>query len=442
MNIIYLHSHDTGRYIQPYGYAIPTPHMQHLAAEGVLYRQAFCANPTCSPSRACLLTGQWAHACGMGGLVNRGWTLPVPEHLMMHTLRRAGYTTAIAGFQHVVRDIAEAGYSRLLHQENKDLSTEERAAAFLAESHNAPFFLDVGFSETHRKGPGFDPQPEGELPTDPRFVRPPAPFPDTPETRQDMAAYIDAARRLDQKVGHVLQALEDSGQKNNTLVICTTDHGLAFPNMKCHLTDHGTGVMLLMRGPGGFSGGKVIDALVSQLDLFPTLCELADIAAPEWLQGTSLVPLIRGQVETVHQELFAEVNYHCCYQPRRMVRTHRWKYIRRFDQRCHPVLPDCDDSLSKDFLVRQGWRQQTLEAERLYDLVFDPHEAYNLATDPNCGGVLEEMRGRLQRWQRQTDDPILTGIFVPPPTAKINDPDEYSPRTAAEVGAREFLGLI
>ena len=81
-NIVYIHSHDTGRYVQPYGHAIPTPHIQQLAEEGVLFRQAFCANPTCSPSRACLLTGQWAHSCGMTGLVNRGWTLPHPERLL------------------------------------------------------------------------------------------------------------------------------------------------------------------------------------------------------------------------------------------------------------------------------------------------------------------------------------------------------------------------
>ena len=87
-NILCIHSHDTGRYVQPYGNAIPTPYLQKLAQEGVLFRQAFCANPTCSPSRASLLTGQWAHSCGMGGLANRGWTLPVPVHLITHTLNQ------------------------------------------------------------------------------------------------------------------------------------------------------------------------------------------------------------------------------------------------------------------------------------------------------------------------------------------------------------------
>ena len=89
-HILYLHSHDTGRYAAPCGYAVPTPHLQRLAGEGVLFRQAFCANPTCSPSRASLLTGQWAHSCGMGGLVNRGWSLPRPERLLPRVLAAAG----------------------------------------------------------------------------------------------------------------------------------------------------------------------------------------------------------------------------------------------------------------------------------------------------------------------------------------------------------------
>ena len=303
-NIVYIHSHDTGRYVQPYGHAIPTPHIQQLAEEGVLFRQAFCANPTCSPSRACLLTGQWAHSCGMTGLVNRGWTLPYPERLLTHTLQKAGYTTAMAGFQHVVADVNDGGFTRLLPQEAPDTQTEDRAVAFLAEDHQAPFYLDVGFSETHRQRRGFAPQPQDEAPTDPRYVRPSAPFPDTPETRQDMAEYIDAARTLDAKMGRVFAALQDNGLADNTLVLCTTDHGIAFPTMKCNLTDHGLGVMLVLRGPGGFSGGQVVDALVSQVDIYPTVCALAGITLPDHAQGTSLLPLVNGQAQEIRERNF------------------------------------------------------------------------------------------------------------------------------------------
>src|SRR5438128_29326 len=89
-NILYLHSHDSGRYLQPYGHAVPTPSLKKLAAEGVLFRRAFSAAPTCSPSRAALLTGQYAHQSGMLGLAHRGFSLNDYRKHMWCTLRHGG----------------------------------------------------------------------------------------------------------------------------------------------------------------------------------------------------------------------------------------------------------------------------------------------------------------------------------------------------------------
>lgn len=292
-NILYLHSHDTGRYIQPYGYAIPTPHLQKLAEAGVLFRQAFSAAPTCSPSRAALLTGMAPHSNGMLGLAHFGFQLNDYSQHMLHTLRQAGYTSVLTGMQHVAGGAQpgkQTGYDVVPNEEAGQLrrGSEEWAVDFLHSAPPQPFFLDVGFQETHR--PFHSPDPRDN----PNYLRPPAPIPDTPETRLDMAGFISSARELDRKMGMVLGALEETGLAENTLVICTTDHGVAFPAMKCNLTDHGTGVMLILRGPGGFTGGRVFDALVSQVDLFPTLCELLAIEPPGWLQGQSLLPLVRG----------------------------------------------------------------------------------------------------------------------------------------------------
>src|SRR5215470_11622101 len=103
-NIIYLHSHDTGRYLQPYGHAVPAPTIQKLADGGILFRQAFNAAPTCSPSRASLLTGQCPHSNGMLGLAHRGFSLTDYKRHISHTLRAAGYYTELIGLQHVARD--------------------------------------------------------------------------------------------------------------------------------------------------------------------------------------------------------------------------------------------------------------------------------------------------------------------------------------------------
>ncbi len=418
-NILYLHSHDTGCFVQPYGHAVPAPHLQALAEQGVLFRFAFNGGPTCSPSRACLLTGMDAHSNGMVGLAHRGFALRDCRQHLVHTLRAVGYHTALAGVQHVARDATRIGYDQVL---GPPPVAEQVACEFLGASPAEPFFLSVGFQETHR------PYPEPGPAEDPRYCRPPPPLPDTPETRADMASFKASARTLDGKMGRVLAELDRAGLAGNTLVICTTDHGIAFPRMKCSLTDPGIHVMLIMRGPDGFRGGKVIDGLVSQVDIFPTLCELLDIEPPEWLQGVSFLPLVRGETREVRSEVRSEVNYHAAYEPQRCIRTRRYKYIRRFGERRNKViLPNCDDSPSKTILMQCGWADLAQDDEMLFDLAFDPREAHNLAGAPSHAHVLDEMRARLVRWMRDTDDPLLHGDVPAPEGARVNDPDGVSP---------------
>jgi len=423
-NILYIHSHDTGRYIQPFGHAVPTPNLQRLAEEGVLFRQAFNAAPTCSPSRASLLTGMCPHSNGMLGLAHRGFVLNDYSRHIIHTLRNhAGYYSALIGLQHIARDPDTIGYDHVVRSPgNRAAEVAPLAVEFLNSAPKQPFFLTVGFFETHREF--HKPAPR----EDPRFCLPPNPIPDTPQTRLDIAGFKASARVLDDAVGMVLRGLEKNGLAENTVVISTTDHGIPFPAMKCNLTDHGTGVSLIMRGPGGFSGGKVCDAMVSHIDLFPTLCDLLEIEHPAWLEGRSMMPLIRGEKEQVNEELFAEVNYHAAYEPKRAVRTQRWKYIRHWDGRGRPNLPNCDDGHSKTLWLENGWPDRPVAAEQLYDLVFDPNEVRNVSDEPAHRGVLKQMRERLDRWMRATNDPLLRGPVKAPAEAVVNDPDGTSPR--------------
>ena len=420
-NVVYLHSHDTGRYVQPYGYPVPTPNIQRLADQGVLFRQAFSAAPMCSGSRAALLTGEYSHQSGMLGLAHRGSVLNDYSRHLVHTLSNAGYRTALIGEQHVSEEPEVLGYD---HVEKIDTNHVEcvapAAIEYLSNAPEEPFFLSVGFFETHR---------EFFVPTsirDALYSLPPAHLPDTPETRRDMAAFKASARSLDQGVGSVIDALDSHGFGDDTLVILTTDHGVPFPGAKATLTDRGLGVMLLLRGPGGFHGGKVVDAMVSQLDLFPTICALSGIPAPPWLQGDSLLPLVRREVADLHEHVFAEMTFHAAYEPLRCVRTRRWKYIRRFDELPGPVLPNADDSPTKDVLLRHGWSSQTVAREQLYDLVFDPNEAANVAGDPANADVAAELRGVLERWMRETRDPLLDGSVEPPDGYALNEQTQLS----------------
>src|SRR6476469_1393474 len=179
-NILYLHSHDTGRYVQPYGYAVPTPRIQGLAEEGVLFRQAFCAASTCSASRACRRTGQYAHSNGMMGLAHRGWSLNDYRHHMVHTLReQAGYHSVLVGEQHISKRPDIIGYDQVIKLDTTRVDDVAPVTVELLRDPPAqPFFMSVGFFETHREF--FEP-----LKHDHFSVRAPAKLHNLPQTRRD-----------------------------------------------------------------------------------------------------------------------------------------------------------------------------------------------------------------------------------------------------------------
>ncbi|WP_263374410.1 sulfatase family protein [Granulicella aggregans] len=433
-NIIYLHSHDSGRYLQPYGHSVPTPNLQRLARQGVLFRNMHSAAPTCSPSRAALLTGQSAHASGMLGLAHLGWGLHDYKQHIVHTLRTYGYTSVLAGVQHVAADPKVIGYEQILpHATTSAKDVAPAAVDYLKGRPQTPFFLDIGFFETHREFPS---------PVDnPDYIQPPAPLPDNSETRRDMAGFHASARVLDKGIGVILNALEDAGLRKNTIIVSTTDHGIAFPDMKCSLRDSGTGVSMILSGPGVFSKPAVSDALLSQIDLFPTLCDALEIPKPAWLTGRSFLPLLLGTQTSTNDAIFAEVNYHAAYEPKRSVRTARWKYIRHFDDRHQVVLPNCDDGPSKSYWLANQWKATEVVAhEELYDLVFDPNEQRSLidSNQPDARGALVDLRQRLDKWMKDTRDPLLDGPIPLPAGAHIMPQDAESPKELSQYVPKTF----
>ncbi|MEI6602983.1 MAG: sulfatase [Clostridia bacterium] len=430
MNIIYMHTHDSGRYFQPYGYAVPTPNLMHFAQSATLFRHAYCAGPTCSASRAALLIGMCAHESGMIGLAHRGFKLKDYSQHLARYLSEQGYETALSGVQHETswdRSQEDLGYQKLivgkgdLYAENMDAKNAEAVCAYLAEPKDKPFFLSYGLFHTHRPFPT-------ELTANPDYVIPPAPLYDNANNREDFAAYITSAKIADECIGKVLQALEDTGHDKDTLVIFTTDHGIAFPFMKCNLYDSGIGVALMMRYPGNPLAGKAIDTLTSHVDVFPTICDLIATPKPVWLQGESLLPVFRGEREEVHEEVFSEVTFHAAYEPMRCVRTKRYKLIRLYEPSTQFIPANVDDSASKTFVYESWIADHERAEELLFDLYLDPNERNNLVAAPAYAGVYAEMTKRLDDWMARTHDPLIPDGFVAKPEgAKVNKVTEYSP---------------
>lgn len=454
MNFVYIHTHDTGRCIGPYGYPVNTPNLHKLAAHSSVFRNAHSTAPTCSPSRAGLLTGTYPHENGMLGLAHRGFALhDYRKHIVSH-LKQAGYTTALCGVQHVAPRKELIGYDRVLddsaeyfdrgieNMADYDLRNARLAAEFIeqgeaetgaqstARGKTAPFFLSFGMLNTHRPFPSAS---DGRA----DWVCPPLPLTDTAEHRQDSAGFQIAIETVDRCVGLVLDALERTGHDRDTLVLFTSDHGPAFPEMKATLRDSGTGVALMLRLPQQMAEGKafkcsgpqIIDAMVSQLDIYPTICELTGTRPPHTLRGSSLLPLIRGERQELHSHLFTETSFHAAYEPVRAVRTGRYKLIRRYSPRTRRVPVNVDDSVGKDFLHEHGYFSEELAEEELYDLALDPNECRNRSKDTGYQEVKSELLTQLRCWMESTKDPLLTGWIPVPQEALLNRPDAYSPES-------------
>ena len=296
-NILIFITHDTGRHLGCYGADVETPSINRLAERGVLLTQAYCTAPQCSPSRGSLLTGMVPHRHGLIGLAHRGFRLRPGVALLPRILAEAGYSTHLFGIQHETHHLraAELGYQ--VQHPVKDTSCESLAHAvkdFLSSAPSQPFFASVGSFETHR------PYPKAAPP--PKSLRVPPYLPDAPEVRQDIADLQTAVRRVDHALGQIVSALQEHRLWENTLFIYTPDHGIAFPDAKATLFDPGVEIALLMHG-AGFEGGKRIDGLVSNMDILPTLCEVAELESPQGIDGKSLVPLLQGKVKQIHHHL-------------------------------------------------------------------------------------------------------------------------------------------
>ena len=420
-NILIIITHDTGRHLGCYGSGVDTPNLNKLAEEGVIFTNFFCTAPQCSPSRASLLTGRYPHNNGLIGLTHRGFRLNANELLLPNLLAQAGYSTYLFGFQHESPNPYSLGYQKIFKaKSNSCLDVTPLVIDFLENNKlKKPFFMMIGFSETHRPFPQY----EGPVDNIEGFPY----LPDVEDVRRDIASLNILVRRVDEKIGEILRSLDEADLRDDTLVVFTTDHGVAFPGAKATLFDPGIEISMIMRGPGGFEGGRKIEALLSNLDFAPTILDLCGIPIPTEMQGKSILPIIRGEAKRLHRQIFVEQTYHAAYDPIRGVRTDRYKYIRSFEKRPFWFPPNVDGGLSKEVARRFGYFNKPRPPEMLFDLESDPIERNNLVNDPEYTDILKRMRLLLEDWMRRTSDPLLKGYVPPHPNARVTPPDSYTP---------------
>lgn len=430
LNIIYIHTHDLGVCIEPYGREVETPALSALAREATLFENAHAAAPTCSPSRAAMLTGRTPQATGMIGLAHRGFALARPSEHLGNLLAANGYDTVLSGIQHEFSGPEADGYpyrtvlAQLARGKDEDMESFQRrrdrevageAADWIRKRRSEePFFLSVGFFQPHRPLPEADP----DLPASPISG-----FGTAPKAPADLAALRTSVRLLDRAVGQVLDALKASGQWDRSIILFTTDHGIAFPGCKCSLTDAGTHVALMLRHPVlPVTHGRRISAMVSHLDVLPTLLEWLGSEVPGYCAGSSLMPLITGKETDLHDALYGEVTYHAAYEPMRSIRTRSHAYIRHFLSDRGWRLANVDDSPSKEAWMQTPAFREGKPFEELYDLKADPLQETNLADCPEAATLKDTLAGRLHRHMEATADPLLRGPVPAPLGSRVNHP--------------------
>ena len=417
---------------------IKTPYLDSLVRDGSVFTRAICANPICTPSRGELLSGCSGFRTGVldfGGNRPSGFTYFADAMVAegyetfyvgkWHSKGRPseyGYQRTAALFgsggkkwqkpnQVDAHGRPVTGYSGWVFQSNSgkekfpnlgigltgDISEKfaDASIEFIKRPHHKPFFLHCNFTAPHDPlivPPGFE---NAYDPTDielPKNFAPRHPFdhgnmnsrdenllplPRTViETQRDLAVYYAVISHMDQQVGRILSALDEAGVRDETIIIFTSDHGLAMGSHglrgKQNMYEHTINVPMLISGPG-VPKQKSFDAQMYLRDLYPTVCDLTGIPIPD-VDGRSLGQVLRGERDAIYDHVFG---YFRNFQ--RMVRSDRWKLIH------YPQI--------------NKWQ--------LFDLVSDKNEIHDLSDAPEFFAKKRELQSKLRIWQKEVEDPIL-----------------------------------
>jgi N-sulfoglucosamine sulfohydrolase len=458
-NIILFVTDDMGPDAGCYGNAvIKTPHLDALAKDGIRMTSAFCTTASCSASRSVILTGVYNHANAQYGHEHSYHHFRTFDNVKSLPVRltEAGYRTARIGKLHVGPEEVYKFGQALPGNARSPVQMADNCRELIAAKSDRPFFLYFCTADPHRSGAEktltpslsqgerelkpdpFGNRPQGypgitEVKYDPKDVLVPPFLPDTKACREELAEYYRSVSRIDQGLGRLVKILKESGHYDDTLVIFTSDHGVAFPGAKTNLYEPGMKVPMVVRGfqvPGSkfkVEDGRDYDAMVCHADLAPTILEYAGVvdksAKPQAtvaIQGKSFLPALRDEKAKGFDEVYASHTFHeiTMYYPMKVVRTRTHKLIWNI---AHPLpfpfASDLWDASTWQDTYRRGqdamYGKRTVKAYihreqfELYDLVHDPDEVKNLASDAGHAKLLEDLKGKIKAFQKRTNDPWI-----------------------------------
>jgi len=412
------------------GTNLRTPAISQLAAEGLTFTRAFVASPSCAPSRAALLTGLMPARNG----AEENHSFPREDILRLpRILNQLGYQTAAFGKVAHQRSAIRYGFETINHSKNIP-EMRKQVRKFLEGRHDErPLALFVGVSDPHVPWPSESTVDATAMTLSPKLL-------DTPRTRVQRSRYLQEVKDLDAYLGE-LRALTSSRLSEDCIFLFSSDHGAQFPYGKWTLYDEGIRVPLVVAWKDKIKPGTQTDAMVSWIDILPTLIDVAGGEVPKKLDGRSFAAVLRGNRDSHRNRIFTthsgdrKMNVY----PIRSIRTGQYKLIWNpypdfaFTTHIDLLLRETSGDYFKEWLEKSKTDARAAKLVKghhgrpefeLYDLQNDPHEQRNLAENPDHSQVQQELLAELKRWLIVQDDKLT--VFHEP--LMLNDSSTWVPR--------------
>lgn len=467
-NIIFLVTDDQSPLLGCYGDRVAaSPHADALAKDGTLFRNAFATTASCSPSRSVILSGMHNHANGQYGLAHSVHHFSSLDNVhsvaLPRALAAAGYRTAQIGKLHVLPEQVYHFETSLKGNPRQTVKLVEACREFMTTPSEKPFFLYIGTTDPHRDGKTVETSPlelkpnsfgnpvgsssaeSQEVVFDPQSIPIPPFLPDTPECRAELAQYYQSCARIDRGLGRLIEILKETGLYDKTLIVFTSDHGIAMPGAKTTTYEPGLHVPFIVRNPYQQKRGIVSEALISHVDIAPSLLDFAGALKKEMLlssqpphastkgqairvqkpvyHGNSWIPILGETRPAGWDTIYASHTTHevQMYYPMRVVRDRQYKLIWNLAGELRfPSASDLWQSatwqaqLKKGSDAPYGFRtvREYLHRPRyeLFDIQKDPDERQNLADLPEYRDVLKTYIQKLEAFQNQTADPWANAL--------------------------------